>query len=99
MKDLVNKNKKAGKIILRCEKEEVSQKKVLTLKFGARDLPNLTWWFFFGGTNAFFRIFRRRKGDELMVYESETVASTNPSWREFKISERRLASNDSNKEL
>ena len=50
-------------MILRCEKEEVNQKKVLTLKFGAKDLPNLTWWFFFGGTNAFFRIFRKRKGD------------------------------------
>lgn len=34
-----------------------------------------------------------------MVYESEVISSTNPSWREFRISERRLASNDDNKEL
>jgi hypothetical protein len=94
VKDLLNKNKKAGKIILRCEKEEAFQKKILTLKFGAKGLPNLTWWYFFGGTNAFFRIFRKRQADELMVYESEVVPSTNPTWREFRISERRLASND-----
>ena len=64
----MKKNKKAGKIVLRSEKEEAFQKKVLSLKFGASGLPNMTWWYFFGGTDAFFRIFRKRQGDELMVY-------------------------------
>jgi hypothetical protein len=68
VKDLLNKNKKAGKIILRSEKEEREKKKMLTLQLAAQGLPNITWWYFFGGTNAFFRIFRKRQGDELMVY-------------------------------
>lgn len=68
IKNLINKNKKAGKIIVRCEKEEKSHKQMATIKFSAMDLPNLTWWFFFGGTNAFFRLFRKRQNDELLVY-------------------------------
>lgn len=70
MKDLTNKGKKSGKIIVRCEKEETAQKKIVTLKLGAQGLPSLTWMWFFGGTNAFFRIFRPRQNDELLVYES-----------------------------
>jgi hypothetical protein len=72
---------------------------MITLKLGAAGLPNMTWMYFFGGTNSFFRIFRKRHQDELLVYESEVVASTNPKWREFRISERRLVSNDKEKEL
>jgi len=70
IRDLKNKDKKAGKIVVRCEKEEKTKKKVVTLKLSANNLPNLTWWYFFGGTSPFFRVIRRRKGDELMVYES-----------------------------
>jgi hypothetical protein len=72
---------------------------MITLKLSAAGLPNITWWYFFGGTSAFFRIFRKRHQDELLVYESEVIASTNPKWREFRMSERRLASNDRDKEL
>jgi len=99
IRDLKNAKKNSGKIIVRCEKEEKSKKQVATLKLSAIGLPNITWWYFFGGTSAFFRIFRKREKDELLVYESERVASTNPSWLQFKMSEKRLASNDPNKEL
>ena len=68
VRDLMNKDKKSGKIIVRCEKEDTDHQKIVTMKLGAQDLPNLTWLWFFGGTNAFYRVFRRRKGDELMVY-------------------------------
>jgi hypothetical protein len=82
---------------VRCEKEEKDKKQIATIKFSANGLPNLTWLYFFGGTNTFYRIFRKRQKDELLVYESETIASTNPSWALFRMSERRLASNDQNK--
>lgn len=63
IRDLINKTKKAGKIIVRCEKEEKDKKQIATLKFSGKGLPNLTWWYFFGGTNAFYRIFRKRQKD------------------------------------
>jgi hypothetical protein len=99
IRDLRNGNKKAGKIIVRCEKEEKTRKQIASMKFRAEGLPNLKWWWFFGGTTAFFRIFRKRHADELLVYESETLASTDPSWAELKMSERRLTSNDPKKDL
>ena len=67
IRDLINGKKKAGKIIVRCEKEEETQKQIATMKFGARDLPNLTWWYFFGGTTAFYRIFRKRQNQMLAI--------------------------------
>lgn len=70
IRDLRKGNKKAGKIIVRCEKEEKNRKTIANLKFSANDLPNLKWLWLFGGTNAFFRIFRKRNKDELLVYES-----------------------------
>ena len=59
----------------------------------------MKWWWFFGGTNAFYRIFRKRHKDELLVYESESIASLDPSWVQLRMSERRLASNDRDKDL
>lgn len=80
IRDLRNGNKKAGNIIVRVEKEEKNQKNVVTMKLGASGLPDMKWWWFFGGTNSFYRIFRKRNQDELLVYESENIASLNPSW-------------------
>ena len=43
---------------------------MITFRLSARNLPDYKWWFFFGGTVAFYRIFRKRLNDELMIYES-----------------------------
>ena len=94
IKDLKNGGKKAGKVIVRCEKEEKERKQIASLAFSASGLPNMKWWWFFGGTNAFYRIFRKRHQDELLIYESEPLATTDPRWPFFKMSERRLTSND-----
>lgn len=63
IRDLRNGNKKAGKIIVRFEKEEKNKKNISTVKFGASGLPDMKWWWFFGGTNSFYRIFRKRHAD------------------------------------
>jgi hypothetical protein len=46
---------------------------MIKMKLGATNLPNLKYWWFFGGTNAFFRMYRKRKNDELLIYESEVL--------------------------
>ena len=71
IKPLINQNKKEqGKIIVRCEKVHTKEKKMISLKLKASDLPSIKTWWFFGGTRPFFRVFRKRQGDELLIYES-----------------------------
>lgn len=65
-----DKDEETGKIILRCEKIEKGKRRNFCAQLAAEGLPNFTWLLFFGGTFPFFRIFRKRKNDELLLYES-----------------------------
>ena len=80
-------DKEGGKIIIRCEKVETGTKKIFTGKISVFNLPNLSWLWLFGGTYPFFRIFRKRRQDELLIYESEVMQKheLNPSWKQFTI--------------
>lgn len=60
---LNDQEKEGGKLIIRCEKIEKGKKGTFLGKIRAEGLPSFAWWWFFGGTSPFFRIFRKRKSD------------------------------------
>ena len=59
------------------------------------NLPSHGFCCFGGETNTFFRIYRVRQKDELLIYESETVFDNEtPRFKKVTLSERRLCKND-----
>ena len=89
--------KERGKIVISCDKVQKNNNKQIDLQFRAIDLPNTTFLFCFGGTCPFYRVFRKREKDDLLVYESENYQNiTSPAFKPFKLSEKRLCRNDEN---
>lgn len=88
---------------MRCEKVANSTNNILEFNLEASDLPSSYSFLCFGSNcDTFYRIFRKRKQDELLIYESETIfGSSSPRFKKCKISERRLCKNnaDSNAEI
>jgi hypothetical protein len=62
----------------------------------AFDLPTSAGFFFCCGfsTSTFYRVYRIRKGDQLLIHESEHIFGSAPRYKECKLSERRLCKNN-----
>ncbi len=56
---------------MRFEKVEKFTDKTVTIKMSANNLPGGGFLCFLSSSNPFFRIYRKREKDELMIYESE----------------------------
>jgi len=92
--DLILKNKKCGKIIIRGERTGDS-KNYVTWQWSANKLRNKAG--LFGKNNPVLTFSKQReKGDLLQVHETETVKKTlNPVWANFQIFEKKLCSSTS----
>lgn len=66
------------------------------MNISASNLPSSFSFLCFGSnSNPFFRIYRVRDRDELLIYESETAYDNlNPTFNRVQLSERRLCKND-----
>jgi hypothetical protein len=65
------KGKRGGDIIIKCEKVVQATNNILEFALQGFGLPTTTGFLCFGfGTSSFFRVYRVRMGDQLLIYES-----------------------------
>lgn len=96
-KPLANKKgEKTGEMIVKCEKVAKTTNNILEFNLAASNLPSSSSFCCFGSsTNTFFRIYRIREKDQLLIYESETIFDNpHPRFKKITLSERRLCKNN-----
>ena len=93
---MINKNgKNSGEIIVRFEKVMKMSNQIISMDISGRNLPESSFFCFWSKIDPFFRIFRRRENEDLLVYESEVIRNTtDPRFKTVTLSERKLCRNN-----
>jgi len=93
IEDIIDKDKKRGKLILRTEIAQGTQRFAKT-KLAAKNLKNYGGWF--SKSSPFFHVSRvHEETTNIIVYQSENAPKNlNPSWKEFELSLQTLCNND-----
>lgn len=88
-----SKNKKQGKLIIRCDNVKECSKFAI-LKLGAYKLMNTDGWF--DKSDPFLRLLKIREDTTTqLVAETEVIKNNlNPSWNPFEVSLGRLCGGD-----
>ena len=65
------------------------------MNISAKNLPESSFLCFFTSINPFFRIFRKKDNEDLLVYESETIKNNpDPRFKPVTLHERKLCKNN-----
>ncbi len=53
-----------------------------------------SWFLCFGSANTFFKIYKVKKEEEFLIYESEVKEGKNPTFNQVKLKVKKLCNNN-----
>ena len=86
-------------MILKCEKVERGNNKLIEFDITANDLPSDSWFLCFGSTSPMFRLYKIKNNSEYLLYESEIRDGTDVRFKKVLLNEKKLCNNNVNQQV